>query len=72
MSEHSPFRFAIAVAKSVPVLNLLSVVCLVQEGPLGASLAWAPNITSMGPKRLGIFSAASVKIVPLSLESNEG
>ena len=33
--EHSPYRFAIAVANLAPVLNLLSVVFLLREGPLG-------------------------------------
>ena len=35
ISEHSPYRFAIAVANLLPVLNLLSVLFLVREGPLG-------------------------------------
>ena len=36
ISEHSPYRFATAVANLLPVLNLLSVLFLVREGPLGS------------------------------------
>ena len=35
ISEHSPYRFATAVVNLLPVLNLLSVLFLVGEGPLG-------------------------------------
>ena len=39
ISEHSPYRFATAVANLLPVLNLLSVLFLVREGPLGCRVS---------------------------------